>query len=101
MSTPKHPTIIRLIDARETVAKSIVKDTYTFACLGLMAVLSHGSVFWQTICGIMLFCMVIGKISSLGGLTKSFSSHDDLIAWAERDKAVENLRQHLENGGGI
>lgn len=86
----EQPTFI-VLDKRETLAESIVRDVWTFGLLLLCIWASHGSKWWTFATAIMFMIFTLGKITYLVNTRQhKFKSAAELEAWAARERSNTN-----------
>jgi len=83
---------IKILKIDETIAQSIIKDSFTLVVVALMVYISKDSTFWTVITGLMFILFLLAKIYSGMSKTKTFTSTDQVRAWlaridAERESA--------------
>jgi len=75
---------IKILKIDETIAQSIIKDSFTLVVVALMVYISKDSTFWTIITGLMFILFLLAKICSGMSKTKTFTSTDQVRAWLAR-----------------
>ena len=84
---------IKVLKLDETVAQSIIKDSFTLVAVALMVYISKDSTFWTVITGLMFILFLWAKIYSSLRKTKTFTSTNQVRAWLDRIDAEREAEQ--------
>lgn len=84
---------IKILKIDETVAQSIIKDSFTLVVVALMVYISKDSTFWTVITGLMFILFLWARIYSSLRKIKAFTSTDQVRAWLARIDAEREAEQ--------
>lgn len=85
---------IKVLKLDETVAQSIIKDSFTLVVVAFMVYISKDSTFWTFITGLMFIVSMWAKIHVLMKRSqKIFTSTDQVRAWLDRIDAEREAEQ--------
>ena len=84
---------IKILKIDETIAQSIIKDSFTLVVVALMVYISKDSTFWTVITGLMFILFLWAKFYSSVRKTKAFTSTDQVRAWLARIDAEREAEQ--------
>ena len=77
-----------LLDKRENLAESVVKDGVTFGLLLLCIWASQGSKWWTFFTALMFLAFLGAKAAAIVGTRQhKFQRIEDLHAWVEQERS--------------